>query len=340
MGRTALYIGRFFLLFLFIFSGLRELKSEQPLAVKELLKSFKHLEFMEMHCEIKSSISNNIDHSSDSNENEWLVLKRNKNLLYLLKRSEIISSRYHSFLHQEFIIKKDESWYFQSEADEYFNQVNDGNMALILRNDGLAGEPIKKTPQYVLNAAGSSTLVFGLLNCVSMKELFVGSIAVSKDGENGLVRIISVSKYGNLDIWVDPKKGYLPRKFELIVSGEQIINKRKTNEWNMNGGGVYPPGGIEKLVISANKIEIDNHEKKYFIKKIKVDNRLFTTVGPVVKTIFDVSIKKAKFNPMLTEKDYTTVLSIPNGQRVQVEGTEGLSYIWKDGKAVPDPDKN
>jgi hypothetical protein len=150
-------------------------------------------------------------------------------------------------------------------------------------------------------------------------------------------KISSKTVYGNVELWLDEKNGYLPRKYIFTREPESLCSQgKKLRESNMYGIG---QGDFREVYINSWSCALDQVEigESGFLFPIK--GRLLTnySLSNGQRSSGEYIYKRTKFNPTpdLSERDFE--IDLPNGMRIsnQDDPDSGVVYEWRHGNVVP-----
>jgi rhodanese-related sulfurtransferase len=152
-------------------------------------------------------------------------------------------------------------------------------------------------------------------------------------------RVTATGAMGQLSLWLDPTKGYLPRRILLTKErGDSLYDAVLPRHPPQQGSGfVASPRPSSPLI--GHEVLVDH------IDIVEVGNTFFIAGGHITETetyengkTIQISLKHVRAN--ITPADARDVLSafgerVPNGTRVHRPDSPSIVYEWMDGRIVP-----
>jgi len=214
------------------------------------------------------------------------------------------------------VINGEEMLRISRDADEV------GARARISRNYEIDRRLFCDDPEYGSVLVGR---IFGN-NHLSVAELLQGAQDVkvrqeALDGEACAV-IKGRTPYGSVTVWIAPDKGYNALKWEIRKGPRDLFNESEieSKSW------LATFHATELRRVQAYYIPIRSEFSLEIAKK---------GGGPAAIDLYNYTVENIDLHP-----DFDALkafeFNLPNGTPVSLREAPGISYIWRDGRAVPD----
>ncbi len=204
-----------------------------------------------------------------------------------------------------------------------------------LRSEKAGGEESGRL--HLTNFPGGNQEVFaplGILHRRLVEESFLNKAERSLL-EDGSIRFSSRAPEGQFEMIVNAGPKGVPKSISLVQRGSDLNLGRPLSSIKMNGGYIYPAGGIREFRIVIDEIEGGVFESQSYIRKWRVREELNCEGGE--RVVKELRCEIASIRPAKDSDGENLFfdLSIPLGHPVWVSDSI-LNYRWNGRWAVPD----
>lgn len=306
---------------------------EQP-ALASLTESLRRLEDVEIQGTTRRHSSSPLMSDPFLESNRYL-LRRSGEQAFLSAVEEFGRAELSMKFQQDLLLKNGELVYIQKDLDSELDPVVDDEFAVTIQGERLSGPEQRADFRKMMAGLNEHAILFGLIDNEPLASYVASPAEVQTKNEGSLIRIDAKSRFGSLQAWLDPAYGHLPRRLKLTKEGADLSRDRRIDAIHMNGGKIWPAGGVRRMEYSADKIVLDRSDGVPYIKQITLVSKVHSAAGPVVTTKTDATVTEIAFDPELPDEAFQTEIEIPEGFDVTVEGAMHLPYVWNGTWAVP-----
>ena len=230
-------------------------------------------------------------------------------------------------------------------------RIWNGEQYVMRQNYGEANIPAVMTSNNDNIAQGRRNLyIYGsyldgfLVDNINIVETMLKSNNTIRDKKESILGdecfvIESDSQNGHFILWVDENAGYNIRKAIIKLNSNALYSSKSLSK-------NAPKGNIKHNIPKLDMVELELKD----VKILKIEGNYIPVAGTLIRTNtydngkinrvqYTTNREDIQLNPDFDKLGAFVMDGIPNGTRVYNQEMQGIRYIWQDGKAIIDENK-